>query len=124
MYPAFWTCTQYNVKNGFPWKGNISNSCQRVGFSFCLNIHDSSLTACCRKCLPANWRYILTQSELCGIVLDYGLDDPGSRVRCSAWAWNFSLQYRVQNGSGAHPAFYPKGTTGSFPGGKAAGVLS
>jgi len=27
---------------------------------------------------------------------------------------------RVQNGSGAHPASYPKGTEGSFPGGKVA----
>jgi len=27
---------------------------------------------------------------------------------------------RVQNGSRAHPAFYPMGTGGSFPGGKAA----
>jgi hypothetical protein len=32
--------------------------------------------------------------------------------------------YRVQNGSGAHPASYPMGTRGSFPGGKAAGVRS
>jgi hypothetical protein len=29
---------------------------------------------------------------------------------------------RVQNGSGAHPASYPVGTRGSFPGGKAAGA--
>jgi hypothetical protein len=28
----------------------------------------------------------------------------------------------VQNGSGAHPASYLKGTGGSFPGGKAAGA--
>jgi hypothetical protein len=31
-------------------------------------------------------------------------------------AGNFSLQHRVQNG------FYPMGTMGSFPGGKAAGA--
>jgi hypothetical protein len=39
--------------------------------------------------------------------------------------WNegyFSLHHRVQNGSGAHPASYPMGTRGSFPGGKAAGA--
>jgi hypothetical protein len=30
---------------------------------------------------------------------------------------NFSLHHRVQNGSGAHPASYPMGTKGSFPGG-------
>jgi hypothetical protein len=30
--------------------------------------------------------------------------------------------HRVQNGFGAHPASYPMGTRGSFPGGKAAGA--
>jgi hypothetical protein len=57
-----------------------------------------------------------------GIALGYGLDDRGSRVRNSAGAGNLSLQHRVQNGSGAHPASYPMGTKGSFPGGKAAGA--
>jgi hypothetical protein len=37
-------------------------------------------------------------------------------------AGNFSLHHRVQNGSGAHPASYPMGTRGFFPGGKAAGA--
>jgi hypothetical protein len=37
-------------------------------------------------------------------------------------AGNFSLHHRVQNGSGAHPASYPMGARGSFPGGKAAGA--
>jgi hypothetical protein len=37
----------------------------------------------------------------------YGLDDWDSRVRFPAGAWNFSLHYRVQNGTGAHPASYP-----------------
>jgi hypothetical protein len=31
-----------------------------------------------------------------------------------------TLQHRVQNGSGAHPASYPMGTRGSFPGVKLA----
>jgi hypothetical protein len=31
------------------------------------------------------------------------------------------LHHRVQNGSGAHSASYPMGTSGSFPGGKSAG---
>jgi hypothetical protein len=57
-----------------------------------------------------------------GIVLGYGLDDRGSRVRFPAGAGNFSLHHRVQNGSGAHPASYPVGTRGSFPGGKEAGA--
>jgi hypothetical protein len=59
-----------------------------------------------------------------GIALGKGLDDRGSRVRFSAGAGNFSLHHRVQNGSGAHPASYPMGTRGSFPGGKAAGAWS
>jgi hypothetical protein len=57
-----------------------------------------------------------------GIALGYGLDDRGSRVGFPAGAGNFSIHHRVQNGSGAHPASYPMGTRGSFPGGKAAGV--
>jgi hypothetical protein len=49
--------------------------------------------------------------------LGYGLDHRGSRVRFPAGAGNFSFHHRVQTGSGAHPAFYPIGTGGSFPGG-------
>jgi len=33
-----------------------------------------------------------------------------------------SPHYHVRNSSGAHPASYPMGTRGSFPGGKAAGT--
>jgi hypothetical protein len=36
-------------------------------------------------------------------LLDYLLDDRGSRVRFLAGVGNFSLHYRVQNGSGAYP---------------------
>jgi hypothetical protein len=57
-----------------------------------------------------------------GIAMGYGLDDRGSRVRFPTGAGNFSLHYRVQNGSGAHPASYPMGTKDSFSGGKAAGA--
>jgi hypothetical protein len=57
-----------------------------------------------------------------GIGLGYGLDERSSRVRFAAGAGNFSLNHRVQNGSGAHPASYPMGTRGSFLGGKAAGA--
>jgi hypothetical protein len=31
------------------------------------------------------------------------------------------IHHRVQNGSGAHPASYPMGTRGFFPGGEAVG---
>jgi hypothetical protein len=37
-------------------------------------------------------------------------------------AGNFSLHHHVRNGSGAHPASYPMGIRGSFPGGKEAGA--
>jgi hypothetical protein len=57
-----------------------------------------------------------------GIALGYGLDNRGPRVRFPAGAGNFSLHHRVQNGSGAHPASYPTGIRGSFPGGKAGGA--
>jgi hypothetical protein len=57
-----------------------------------------------------------------GIVLGYWLDVRVPEVRFPMGAGNFSLDHRVQNGSGAHPASYPMGTRGSFPGGKAAGA--
>jgi hypothetical protein len=57
-----------------------------------------------------------------GIAMGYGLDDRGSRFLFPAGAGNFSLHHRVQDGSGAHPASYPMGNKGSFPGGKAAGA--
>jgi hypothetical protein len=44
------------------------------------------------------------------ILIGYGLDERGSRVRFPARAGNFSLHYSVQNGSGTHPASYPMGT--------------
>jgi hypothetical protein len=46
----------------------------------------------------------------------YRLHDRGSRVRFPAGAGNFSLHHSVQNGSGAHPASYPKGTGDFFLG--------
>jgi hypothetical protein len=66
-------------------------------------------------------RYKSRDSSVC-IALGYGMDNRGSRVRFLAGAGNFSLHHRVQDGSGAHPAPYPMGTGGSFPGGKAAGA--
>jgi hypothetical protein len=43
--------------------------------------------------------------------------DRGSRVQFPVKAGDFSLHHRVQNGSGAYPA-YQMGTRGSFPGDK------
>jgi hypothetical protein len=77
---------------------------------------------------PETFEYTLVQCKSrdssVGIVLAYGLDGRGSRVRFPAGAENCSLHHRVQNGSGAHPASYPMGTRGSFPGGKAARAWS
>jgi hypothetical protein len=66
--------------------------------------------------------HIMSRDSSVGIALGYGLDDRGFRVQFPARAGNFSLHHRIQNGSGAHPAFYPMGTRGYFPGGKAAGA--
>jgi hypothetical protein len=55
-----------------------------------------------------------------GIALGYGMDGVlGFDSRRGAE--NFSLHHRVQNGSGAHPAYYPMDTRGSFPGVKRPG---
>jgi hypothetical protein len=78
----------------------------------------------CHKQMGVDQCFIFYSTRIVGIVLGYGLDDRGSRVRFPAEAGNFSLHHHVQNGSGAHPASYPMGTRGSFPGGKAAGACS
>jgi hypothetical protein len=52
-------------------------------------------------------------------VSDYGLDDRAIGVRSPAEAKDFSSILCVQTGSGVHPASYPMGTGGPFPGGKA-----
>jgi hypothetical protein len=51
------------------------------------------------------------------IVSDYGLDDWAIEVQPPTGA-DFSSSPCIQTGSGAHPASYPMGTGGSFPGGK------
>jgi hypothetical protein len=48
------------------------------------------------------------------------LDDWGFEYRVGAG--KFSPYHRVQTGSETHPASYPMGTRGSFPGGKAPGA--
>jgi hypothetical protein len=52
-------------------------------------------------------------------VSDYGLDDRAIEVRSPTGAEDFSSSPCVQTGSGTHPASYPMGTGGTFPGGKA-----
>jgi hypothetical protein len=53
---------------------------------------------------------IQSRDSSVGIALGYRLDDLDSRIRFLAGAGNFSLHHRIQNGSDAHPASYPKGT--------------
>jgi hypothetical protein len=83
-------------------------------YTKCFKINTPEFSECLRMCN--------SRDSSVGIALGYGLDDRGSRVRFQAGARSFSLHHRVQNGSGAHPASYPMGTRGSFPGGKAAGA--
>jgi hypothetical protein len=64
---------------------------------------------------------IKSRDSSVGIALSYGLDYWGFRFDSGGGGgWEFSLYHRVQNGSGVHPATYPVGTRGSFPGGKMA----
>jgi hypothetical protein len=69
-----------------------------------------------------NILHCISRNSSVSTALGYGLDDRGSRIQFLAVAGDFSLHHRVQNGSGAHPASYPMGIGGSFPGSKAAGV--
>jgi hypothetical protein len=66
--------------------------------------------------LKSSYTFRMSRDSSVDIALGYGLDDRSSRVRLPAGAGNFSLLHRVQTGSGAHPASYPVGTRGSFPG--------
>jgi hypothetical protein len=53
-----------------------------------------------------------------GALSDYRPDNRTIEVRFPAEAVNFASSLCVQTGSEAHPASYPMGTGGSFPGGK------
>jgi hypothetical protein len=56
-----------------------------------------------------------------GIATGYGLDDCGAGVRVPVGS-RISILQIVQTSSGVHPTSYPRGTGGSFTGGKAAGA--
>jgi hypothetical protein len=71
-----------------------------------------------------HWNVNESRDSSVGITIAYGLNNRMIGVRFVVGAGNFFFQHRVQTGSGAHPAFYPMSTEGSFPGGKAAGVWS
>jgi hypothetical protein len=61
-----------------------------------------------------------TLASLYKMATSAGLRAGLSGIQFPAGAGNFSLHHLIQSGSGAHPASYPMGTRGSFPGGKAA----
>jgi hypothetical protein len=77
---------------------------------------------CDMKEMELDIEQIQSHDSSVSIALGYGLDDWGSRIQFLAGTRNFSLHHHIQNGSGAHSVSYPMGTTGSFPGGKAAGA--
>jgi hypothetical protein len=89
-------------------KGRYDNSLNKCSCDTPLII--ILITHSCRSC-----------DSSVSIALGYRLDGWSSRVGYLVGTGNFSLYHGVQDGSGAHPASYPMGTGGSFPGGKAAG---
>jgi hypothetical protein len=91
-----------------------------------LVIYTHSITDKCQK-LPLlkyntnRYRKSLEGNDIMVLILWYCV--ASTTFFCfQAGAGNFSLNHRVKNVSGAHPASYPMGTRGSFPGGKAAGA--
>jgi hypothetical protein len=93
------------------------NTVVRVGIFTAMKVHVVVIWVLIRG--TSLHRAVIVQSVY---RLGYELNDRGSRFRFSAVAGNFSLYHRFQNCSVAHPASYPVGTRGSFPGGKAAGA--
>jgi hypothetical protein len=98
-YRLFWLIRF--VFSSVEWLDDTSKWATTISFQiFLLTIHDQGARI-------AQW-------------YSTGLQVGRSRVRVSAEAGNFSRHHRVQTGSGAHPASYPMGTRGSFPGDKVA----
>jgi hypothetical protein len=123
-----WTSTKtspnYQCLQRYQWNGIFEFAVYTYFRNVLLQILQNS-TNVARLFQINKYIYILykNRDSLVSIALDYGLDDRGSRVRFPAEARNFSLQHRnVQNGSGSHPASYPMGTRGFFPGGKVVGA--
>jgi hypothetical protein len=67
--------------------------------------------------------YRILESSV-GISTGCRLDEPRGSEYDLRWGQEFSHLHVVQTGSGAHPAPYPMGNVGSFPGGKTAGASS
>jgi hypothetical protein len=65
------------------------------------------------------YEHMMSRGSSGSIVSDYGLYDREIEVRSPTGEEDFSSSPCIQTGSGAHPASYPMGTGGSFPGCKA-----
>jgi hypothetical protein len=62
---------------------------------------------------------MVSRGSSVSIVSSFKLDDRAIQVRSPAEAKDSSSSLCVQTGFGAHPASYPMGTGGPFPGAKA-----
>jgi len=82
-----------------------------------IKLHVAGRAVYCVTQLAEKWIPVLRYSDW------LQLEDRGSGVRFPG-RWYFSLFHRIQTGFGSHPASYPRGTGGSFPGGKAAEAWS
>jgi hypothetical protein len=68
---------------------------------------------------PRMYKLYCQPGSSVSIVSSYRLDDRAIEVRSPAEAKDFSSNFCVQTGSGAHPASCTMGTGGPFPGAKA-----
>jgi hypothetical protein len=116
-WSAFWAAIDCNMCWGYgAYRSAFPGQPRNRDWWNASEISTSHKKRSCKNGLRLIWKYF--------ILMGYGLEDRGSRVRFPAGAGNFSLHHRVRNGSGAHPASYPMGTGSSFPVGKAAGAWS
>jgi len=74
--------------------------------------------------LPCNNAILVNFGGTWYCELGCGLDYRGSRFRFRSEAGKFSFHHRFRTSSKTHTASYPRGTGGSFLGGKAAGTWS
>jgi hypothetical protein len=130
-----------NTGNNMAMATNSSLHDQEIVQSLLLRVSGASYSIRTNVCFPRNWEksgvkftihILVPKPDRCSlrhqrqIAQRYsaGLQAGWSGVRVPVVAGNFSLYHRVQTGSGAHPASYPMGTRGSFPGGNAASKWS
>jgi hypothetical protein len=101
-------CTICSFRSRWPVReiwihSRISLLPQYVFIAWCLTKHRDNFTLLHLVPFSLVSSIYESRDSSVGIALGYGLDDQGPRVRFQAWAGNFSLHHRVQNGSGAHP---------------------